>query len=270
MRRCFAFPAESPFMPFMAFIFSILLLSSGSVLAATTATSNPQLKTLYNLQQLETVSYKAATSFYLYSVLNRDPQHFKNMQSSTTLGDALVQQIGKPAITTQWQTYKKKLTTAHFTEEGVADNPSILAVDGALSTLTQSLRQAGAEERKAQNFTSDKMADMLYDQYVTMQIMTAAYLRKSADYFGGAIVATQGPQVDLEKLANKFSSQLDQLKVHYAKNAEITATLKEVTTKWIFIRSSFINSNQNNVAFVIGRYNEQITDKLLSVYEKLL
>lgn len=240
-------------------------LGASAVLAADAPAAQNQA--LHTLQHLETISYKAATSFYLYNVLNRDPQHYKKMQTLMGNGDALAQQLGKGTVTAQWNTLKRRLTTATFTEEGVADNPSIIAVDAALNTLTQTLRQLGMEERGSSS--SDKMADMLYDEYVLMQVMTSAYLRKSADYFGGAIVMSQGPQVEIDQLAKKFTTQLDQLTRHYQKNPQVSATLKEVATKWGFIRNSFINSNENNVAFIVGRYNEQITDKLLEAHEKL-
>jgi hypothetical protein len=231
---------------------------------------NSAAHTIRSLQQLETLSYKAATSFYLYSVLNRDPAQLKRMQTELASGDVMVQKIGIGGISSRWNDLKRAVTSAKFTAEGVADNPSINAVDAALSTLTQNLRNLEAEQRSAGNIASDKMADMLYDQYVLMQVMTAAYLRKSADYFGGAIVASQGPQVEIDQLAIKFSGQLDQLNKHYAKNPQVSATLKEVTTKWTFIKRSFMNFNQDNVPFIVGRYNEQITDKLLTAYEQLL
>jgi hypothetical protein len=261
----------------LIFLFPALLCTpflSTHVSATTTAAagmaSNPQLATLYTLQQLETIAYKSATSFYLYNVMNRDPQRLKKMQALLASGDDLVQKLNISSVSNLWQPLKRNLTKANFTSEGVADNTSINAVDASLTALTQELRQKANEERKAQNFVNDKMADMLYDQYVIMQVMTAAYLRKSADYFGGAVVASQGQQVEIDKLAEKFSTQLQQLSQHYQKNPKISDALRVVTTKWGFIRKSFINFNQDNVAFVVGRYNEQITEKLLDAYETLL
>lgn len=232
--------------------------------------SSPQLQTIRTLQHLETVSYRAATAFYLYSVLNRDPQQYKKMQGQLTDGDSLVGTLGNPAITGKWNDFKHALTSARFTTEGVADNASINAIDATLSSLTQALRANENEQRTAGRIGVDKMADLLYEQYVLMQVMTAAYLRQSADYFGGAIVASQGPQVEIDQLADKFSTQLDQLSRYYAKNPQVSATLKDVTTKWVFIRNSFKNFNKDNVPFIVGRYNEQITDKLLAAYEQLL
>lgn len=237
--------------------------------AAPAAAASPAVASMKALQTLETVSYQAATSFFLYSVLNRDPQHIKKAQAYLATGDGLVATIGNTAITAKWTAFKQSITTAKFTSEGVAENSSLNAVETSLTALAQLVRSERMEQRQAANIASDKMADMLYEQHVLMQTMTTAYLLKSADYFGGSIVASTGPQVEIDKLAAKFQSQLDQLNRHYAKNAAVAAALREVTTKWTFIRGSFINFNENNVPFIVGRYNEQITEKLLQAYDKL-
>ncbi|MDP2228336.1 MAG: hypothetical protein Q8J78_12760, partial [Moraxellaceae bacterium] len=221
-------------------------------------------------QEFETISYRAATAFYLYNVLNRDPQEFRKMQAQLLRGDALAGTIENGAFKTSWSALKKSCTSARFTNEGVADNDSVIAVDGALNELTRHIRNRMNDKKAAGKLGSDKMTDMLYDQYILMEVMTAAYLRRSADYFGGAIVASQGPQVEIDKLAEKFSGQMKQLNAHYAKNPKVAPLLRDVTTKWGFVRKSFINFNEDNVAFVVGRYNAQITEKLLAAHASAL
>lgn len=237
--------------------------------AAPAAAASPAMASIKALQTLETVSYQAATSFFLYSVLNRDPQHLKKAQAYMATGDGLVATLGNPAINGKWTAFKQSITSARFTSEGMAENASLNTVEASLTALSTLVRSERMEQRQAANVASDKMADMLYEQHVLMQTMTTAYLHKSADYFGGSIVASTGPQVEIDKLAAKFQSQLEQLNRHYAKNAAVAAALREVTTKWTFIRGSFINFNENNVPFIVGRYNEQITEKLLLAYDKL-
>lgn len=243
---------------------------TASVCAAAPASASSAADALQNLQHLETVSYQAATSFFLYSVLNRDPQHMKRTQSSLANGDAMVQRLGNTAITPKWSAFRQAVTSAKFTSEGVADSTSLNTIDSTLTGLTQVLRTQRNEQRLAANVATDKMADMLYDQHVLMQTMTTAYLRKSADMFGGAIVKSDAPEVEIDKLAARFQAQLDQLNKHYARNTAVSALLREVVTKWTFIRGSFINYNENNVPFIVGRYNEQITEKLLAAYEKAI
>ncbi|MDI1300314.1 MAG: hypothetical protein PSX71_00195 [bacterium] len=245
--------------------------ASTAAMAAPAATAaSPQVQTIRTLQHLETISYKAGTAFYLYSVLNRDPQEYKKMQAQISAGDGVVQKLGNNAISPKWNDFKHSLTAAKFTTEGVADNTSINAIDGALSSLTQTIRTSETEQKLAGKVSTDKMADMLYEQYVLMEVMTAAYLRKSADYFGGSIVASQGPEVEIDLLADKFSQQLLQLNRYYAKTPQVAQSLKEITTKWTFIKNSFKNFNKDNVPFIVGRYNEQITEKLLAAHESLM
>lgn len=254
---------------------AVSLSVSGSMTASVCAgapasASSAAFETVKALQQLETSSYQTATAFFLYSVLNRDPQHLKSAQGHMATGDALVQKIGNPTVTSKWTALKQSIGSAKFTSEGVAENRSLIAIDIALTGLTQVVRSARMEQRLAANLTTDKMADMLYDQHVLMQSMTTAYLRNSADYFGGSIVQSDLPPVEIDKLAHKFQAQLDQLNRHYAKNRAISALLREAVTKWTFIRGSFINYNENNVPFIVGRYNEQITEKLLLAYDQTL
>lgn len=258
----------------IAVTFGVLCLGPWAVATPALAAPAPvsasaSANSLQALQQLETVSYQAATSFYLYCVLNRDPQHIKKAQAQVTAGEARVKSLNNPGISSKWTTFKQAIANADFTSEGMVENQSLIAVDSAHSALAQALRSSRTEQRLSTNIATDKMSDMLYDQHVLMQVMTAAYLRKSADYFGGSIVQSQGPQVEIDLLANKFTAQQDALMKHYAKKAEVATLLREVNTKWIFIRKSFINFNENNVPFIVGRYNEQINERLLLAYEKL-
>lgn len=247
-----------------------LPLSAAYAAPASKTAANPAAQAIQSLQKIETVAYRTSTAFYLYNVLNRDPQQFRKMQALMTEGDALLAQSGNPALQLKWNEFKTACTTAKFTAEGAAENDSINAVDAALNNLASSLRANISEQRASGKIISDKMADMLYDEYVIMQIMTSAYLRFSADYFGGAIVASRSGEVEIDKLAIKFGTQLDQLNKHYGKHPKVAPLLKEVTTRWVFVRKSFINFNEDNVPFIVGRANEQITDKLLTAYALVL
>lgn len=244
------------------------LVSPTIIAAPVVAVTSPQVQTIRSLQQLETISYKAVTAFYLYGVLNRDPQEYKKMQAQISAGDTMVQKLGNNSVTPKWGDLKRTLNGAKFTADG-PDTNSINAIDAALTTLAQTTRTAETEQRLAGKIATDKMADLLYEQYVLMEAMTAAYLRKSADAYGGAVVASQGPVVEIDQLADKFSLQLEQLNRYYAKTSQVTDQLKVITTKWTFIKKSFKDYNHDNVPFIVGRYNEQITERLLAAHEAL-
>lgn len=50
---------------------------------------------------------------------------------------------------------------------------------------------------------------------------------------------------------------------------ELKATLDDITSKWQFIRGSYINYNENNVGFVIDRYSKGILEGLATTIELL-
>jgi len=230
-------------------------------------TTSPAVQAIHTLQGVEMAAYRAATSFYLYNVLNRDPQQYRKMQTMLSEGDSYIAKADNSALQLKWDALKHACTTAKFTAEGgVADTDSIIAVDAALIDLTAALHISMKVQRATGTVAVNKMADMLYDEYVTMQTMTAAYLKLSADYFGGAIVASRNGNIDIAKLAIKFGDQLGKLNSFYGKHPKIGPLLKDITIRWGFVKNSLINFNENNVPFVVGRYSEQITDKLLQAH----
>jgi len=51
--------------------------------------------------------------------------------------------------------------------------------------------------------------------------------------------------------------------------AELKAALNDISSKWQFIRGSYINYNENNVGFVIDRYSKGILKGLATTIELL-
>jgi hypothetical protein len=52
-------------------------------------------------------------------------------------------------------------------------------------------------------------------------------------------------------------------------SAELKAAIDDVSSKWQFIRGSYINYNENNVSFVIDRYSKGIIRSLTTTIEIL-
>lgn len=71
---------------------------------------------------------------------------------------------------------------------------------------------------------------------------------------------------------DQHARELDQLLAaasNDASEAELKSVLNDVSSKWQFIRGSYINYNENNVGFVIDRYSRQILESLTTVIELL-
>ena len=229
-----------------------------------------QARNRHNLQDLGASSYKAVTAFYLFCALNRDPEQLKKMQAQFQEGDALVKKLNDGDIADKWGKLKQAAASAHFNDEGIVAPVSIHAVDAALDNLTQNLSSAKEQKLLTGNISADKMADMLYDEFVLMQTMTTVYLHKSTSNQSDSSVTTgpsEDPQENIDSLSNRFTSQLGQLNRYYGQNPQVGAILKEVATKWAFIKGSLVNASHENVSFIVGRYNEQITDRLLTALE---
>lgn len=75
-----------------------------------------------------------------------------------------------------------------------------------------------------------------------------------------------------EKPLDEQARELDQLLASVTQgdgSPELEATLEDITSKWQFIRGSYINYNENNVGFVIERYSKGILEGLATTIELL-
>ncbi len=68
-------------------------------------------------------------------------------------------------------------------------------------------------------------------------------------------------ETSLDEQAREFDALLKNLNEGES-DGELQALLSDVTSKWQFIRGSFINYNENNVGFVIDRYSKRILESL--------
>lgn len=76
----------------------------------------------------------------------------------------------------------------------------------------------------------------------------------------------QGSSMDvpLDEQAKAFEQFLGTVNNDEAEG-EVKKLLSDITSKWEFIRGSYINYNKNNVGFVIDRYSKQIQEGLTTV-----
>lgn len=95
---------------------------------------------------------------------------------------------------------------------------------------------------------------------VTMAQMMAKY---SARTHSSAAQTFQGSSNDmpLDEQARLFDTLLSQV-TEGNSQGQLKTALNDLTSKWEFIRGSYINYNDNNVAFVIDRYSKGILKSL--------
>lgn len=102
---------------------------------------------------------------------------------------------------------------------------------------------------------------------VTMAQMMAKY---SARTHSSVAQTFQGSSSDmpLDEQARQFDTLLSRVAEGNA-DGPLKTTLNDLTSKWEFIRGSYINYNDNNVAFVIDRYSKGILNSLATTIDLL-
>lgn len=103
---------------------------------------------------------------------------------------------------------------------------------------------------------------------VTIAQMMAKYSARTHSQVAQNFQGASG-DVSLDEQARKFDALLVQVKEGEA-SGELKSLIESLSSKWQFIRGSYINYNDNNVAFVIDRYSKGILDSLETTIGLLL
>lgn len=103
---------------------------------------------------------------------------------------------------------------------------------------------------------TDNRVEAARSAAVTMAQMMAKY---SARTHSSVAQTFQGSSNDipLDQQAEVFDGLLSEVSSGNAEG-DLKAAIEDLTSKWEFIRGSYINYNDNNVAFVIDRYSKGI------------
>ncbi len=121
--------------------------------------------------------------------------------------------------------------------------------------------------RESSQTDSDQRIEAARSAAVLMAQMMSKYSARSnssvAQNFQGA-----DTEVPLDEQAKNFDTLMARLKTGN-RGGELKETVDGVSSKWQFIRSSYINYNDDNVPFIIDRYSKGIIDGLGETIELL-
>ena len=95
---------------------------------------------------------------------------------------------------------------------------------------------------------------------VTMAQMMAKYSARSNSAVSQAFQGSSS-EIALDEQARLFDGMLERVQTGGAEG-ELKRTLDDIDSKWLFIKGSYINFNERNVSFVIGRYSQGIINGL--------
>ena len=95
----------------------------------------------------------------------------------------------------------------------------------------------------------------------TMALMMTKYAARSTSNIS-QVFQGEDPDQTLDMLAKDFDRELQQLVTTRYPDPATNKLLEKAQIKWNFIRSSYLNYNENNVNFVVNRYSRQIIESL--------
>lgn len=115
--------------------------------------------------------------------------------------------------------------------------------------------------------TTNERVEAARSASVTMAQMMAKYSVRSNMSVSQTFQGTSDEE-PLDAKAQEFEALLSKLNAG-PNSGPLKSTLEEINSKWLFIKSSYINYNENNVSFVIDRYSKGILEDLATTISLL-
>ncbi|WP_077531200.1 hypothetical protein [Vreelandella utahensis] len=134
-----------------------------------------------------------------------------------------------------------------------------------LSVLSEEIYNQVAGQETTPTVTDLELAR---EASITMAMMVTRYSARSSSSVAQVFQGADSEQ-SLDDLAREFEGNLEELRNRLGDNQAIDATLSDVNSKWRFIRGSYIEYDEKNVAFVINRYSTSIIENLEQAIERL-
>lgn len=225
-------------------------------------------------------NFMALNDYYNYSM---DPEEelISEINDSMERSGKLLEEIGELSGESLTSSELDDLRTAYADFESQMDTN----IEDVRSSGYPDLRLLSNMANQAQSLSV--LSGKLYDQVaaqdatptatdlelareasITMALMVTRYSARSsssvAQIFQGA-----DSETSLDELAQSFEGELEKLRNRLGDNTEIAGMLSDANSKWRFIRGSYIEYDEENVAFVINRYSTSIIETLGSIIKRL-
>lgn len=243
------------------FIFMIPLSS--------TAAESPLLASLH---QFRISNFLALNSYYQFSV-NGDKTKLdeivgsintanSEMETVTDSSDGVLSKDQLTGLTSEFQKFKD-LMKQNITDVRKRGYPDLRLVSDMANQAQTLSNHSSALYRAALNHT-DITADSRVESARSAAVLMAQMMSKYSARSNSSVAQTfQGSESEapLDQQAKEFDTLLAQLK-NGKESGELKQAFESVSSKWMFIRGSFINYNEKNVPFIIDRYSKGILNEL--------
>lgn len=255
----------------------ILLLFTSLTVRAQESSSDEFLS---NLHQFRVSNYIALDAYYRFSA-SGDTETLNEIVASINqandamnfVADSTTGILSEDQVESLSQEFDefKSLMRSNINDVRNTGYPDLRLVSDMANqaiTLNESATELYRVAQDSGETDTDMRVEAARSAAVTMAQMMAKY---SARTHSQVAQTFQGSSSDipLDQQAEKFDLLLADIKKGNAQG-ELKSTLDDLSSKWQFIRSSYINYNDNNVAFVIDRYSKGILAGLETTIDLLM
>jgi hypothetical protein len=219
-------------------------------------------------------SYYSINGFYNFSANQGAQKDLNDINDASDKLKTLVGQLasttnGTPSaeafkeVETKWKNYAKLLAQnikevkrSGYPDLRLAGEMAIasISLNNSLSDLHRSLL---ANEKNQPS----KFSNMSREAAVNMALMMTKYSARSTSTVS-QVYADGTTEVTIDELAKQFDGQLLALMDLAKEQPQIFKVLDTANTAWDFIKTSYINYNENRVNFIVNLYSKQIIGNL--------
>lgn len=233
------------------------------------AAENPLLSSLH---EFRISNFQALNAYYQFSV-NGSTETLNEIVAAINASNAEMNSIDEKAsgllnedqvgrLTQDFDKFKDLMrqNINDVRQNGYPDLRLVSDMANQAVTLSRTSAEMYDIVRTSEEVMTDNRVEAARAAAVLMAQMMSKYSARStsavSQTFQGA--DTEEP---LDAQAQEFDTLMAKVTAGNPKG-ELRSTLSSVASKWGFIRSSYINYNENNVSFVIDRYSKGILDGL--------
>tara|TARA_R110001592_G_scaffold171325_1_gene409600 strand:+ start:448 stop:1266 length:819 start_codon:yes stop_codon:yes gene_type:complete len=251
------------------FAFSILCISLG--FSSHSRAESTSLEDVFNAQ---INTYYSINGFYNFSAnqgaqkdlvdINDSMDQLKSLFASlntATKGTPAEEEFTK--VDSNWNAYLKllKQNIKEVKRSGYPDLRLAGDMAGANIILNNTLANFYQSLLKTETIKPTKFTHLSREAAVSIGLMMTKYSARSTSTVS-QVYADSTTEITIDELANAFDKQLVNL-MDLAKEKPATFKLLDSAhTKWEFIKSSYINYNENRVNFIVNLYSKKIIGDL--------
>lgn len=247
------------------FAFTILSLSLG--ISSYSQAETNSLEDVFNAQ---INTYYSINGFYNFSAnqgaqkdladINESMDQLKSLFASlNTASKGAPSEEKYSKVEANWNSYLKllKQNIKEVKRSGYPDLRLAGDMAGANIVLNNALADYYKTLLAAETSKPNKFTDLSREAAVNIGLMMTKYSARSTSTVS-QVYADGTTEITIDELANQFDKQLINL-MDLAKEKPTTFKLLDSAhTKWEFIKSSYVNYNENRVNFIVNLYSKKI------------